>query len=132
MHRSLAMSFRRLLFVAALLVASGAIARQTDFGEHFYLDSLHYVGLEHDIVRTEAGEPPRARLRSACGAEFEVDVGHHIGKDYGRVLRFDERELVIVELAPDGSGGWLEREQRLPMEADWRARPEQPRPQLPP
>ena len=124
-----ALSRGLLILVLALSAADAAATRRQDFGESFFLDSLHYVGLDHDPALAAAGEPPLALLRSDCGAEFTVAVGDYLGKNDGRVMRFDEREIVLVELMPDGKGQWLEREQRLPVEPGWQARPPVPKPQ---
>jgi Tfp pilus assembly protein PilP len=119
----------RLILLLALFASSACATRKQDFGESFFLESLHYVGLDHDAVRAAAGEPPMALLRSECGAEFAVEVGNYIGKNDGRVMRFDEHEIVLREVVPDGNGQWLEREQRLPVEPGWQARPPVPKPQ---
>jgi Tfp pilus assembly protein PilP len=116
----------RLILFLALWASIASATQKRDFGEYFYLDSLHYVGLENDPVRASAGEPNRAVLRSACGAEFEVAVGEYIGKNAGRIIRIDARQIVVQELLPDGDGQWVERIQRLMLEPGWTARPPTP------
>jgi type IV pilus assembly protein PilP len=45
-----------------------------------------------------------------------VRVGNYLGQSDGRIVAIREDGLEIVELIPDGSGGWLERPARLALD----------------
>ena len=72
--------------------------------------TLHYVGTESGMASEYAV------IVSDCGAQFRVLPGNYLGPDDGKVVAYDEVELVLIELVPDGHGGWLEVERRLPIE----------------
>jgi Tfp pilus assembly protein PilP len=97
--------------LALACAAPPALAdRLLEFGENFAIESLHYVGTESALI----GE--FAIIASDCGAEFRVERGSFLGRNDGKVVRLDQKELVVIELIQDGSGGWKERERRLPLE----------------
>jgi type IV pilus assembly protein PilP len=38
-----------------------------------------------------------------------VTVGNHMGQNYGRIVAITDSEIQLVEIIPDGLGGYLER-----------------------
>ena len=38
-----------------------------------------------------------------------VVIGDHMGQNYGRIIGINETEVALVEIIPDGFGGWMER-----------------------
>jgi len=40
---------------------------------------------------------------------YRVQVGAYLGQSDGRVTAINEDRVELVELVPDGAGGWLER-----------------------
>ncbi|EAA3799172.1 pilus assembly protein PilP, partial [Salmonella enterica subsp. enterica] len=40
-------------------------------------------------------------------------VGDYLGRNHGRVTAVDEAGINVVEIVPDGEGGWLERPRSL-------------------
>jgi type IV pilus assembly protein PilP len=43
------------------------------------------------------------------GLIHRVQVGNHMGQNYGRILSITENQIALVEIIPDGLGGYLER-----------------------
>lgn len=39
-----------------------------------------------------------------------VGVGNYIGENYGRVTQVEPSVVQLVELIPNGTGGWMERQ----------------------
>jgi type IV pilus assembly protein PilP len=42
-----------------------------------------------------------------------LKVGDYLGRNDGRVVAISEGEIDVVEIVPDGEGGWLERPRTL-------------------
>ncbi len=67
------------------------------------LDSLRMVGtLEQEDQRW-------AIVRSPDGVIHRVQVGNYMGRNHGRIQSIDENGVALVEIIPDGQGGWQER-----------------------
>jgi type IV pilus assembly protein PilP len=75
--------------------------------EAFPLDSLRMVGtLDQD------GES-WALVRANDGTIHRVQPGNHLGQNHGRIVNITEYEIELVEIVPDGLGGWMERQASL-------------------
>ena len=87
------------------------LVRKKETLEQFPLDTLHYVGiLEKDGVRwglVQTGAPDNT--------VYKVQVGNHVGQNYGEIVAITESFIKIVELIPDNKGGWFEREASMPL-----------------
>jgi type IV pilus assembly protein PilP len=71
------------------------------------LDSLRMVGtLEQDAQVWGI-------VRSPDGVIHRVQVGNYMGKNHGRIKTIGEDRIDLVEIIPDGQGGWQEREASL-------------------
>lgn len=72
--------------------------------ESFPLDSLKMVGtigLKGNI---------EALVKDPQGVIHQVHVGDYMGQAYGHVLQVTPSQIDLVELVPNGSGGWMERD----------------------
>jgi type IV pilus assembly protein PilP len=49
-------------------------------------------------------------IRDPDGVVHRVHVGNYLGQNYGRITSIGEDHIEIVELVPNGSGGWMERQ----------------------
>lgn len=75
--------------------------------EQFPLDSLAFVGtLEKNGVQWGLVQGPDQTI-------YRVQVGNHLGKNYGEIVSINERAVLLKELIPNGSGGWVAREATL-------------------
>jgi type IV pilus assembly protein PilP len=52
-------------------------------------------------------------LISGAGGVHRVKVGDYLGRNHGRIVGIDEAKVDVVEIVPDGEGGWLERPRSL-------------------
>jgi type IV pilus assembly protein PilP len=43
-------------------------------------------------------------------------VGNYVGQNDGRITGVFEDRIEIVELVPDGAGGWLERQAKVALD----------------
>lgn len=72
--------------------------------ESFPLDSLKMVGT------IGAKGSVEALVKDPQGVIHQVRVGDYMGQSYGHVTQVTEGEIDLVELVPNGSGGWMERD----------------------
>ncbi len=77
--------------------------RRKEALESFPLDSL-------DMVGTLEFMPEQwALVVDPDGLIHRVKIGNYMGQNYGRVVSISEDRIDVVELVPDGLGGWMER-----------------------
>lgn len=81
-------------------------ARVKQFLEGFNIEVFEMVG-------TLANANGVFALVSGAGGVHRVKVGDFLGRNYGRILSIDEAKVDVVEIVPDGEGGWLERPRSL-------------------
>ena len=77
--------------------------RPREFLEQFPLDTLEMVGTLADR-RASFG-----LVQTADGLVHRVTVGNHMGQNYGRIVAITDSQIQLVEIIPDGLGGYLER-----------------------
>lgn len=69
--------------------------------EGFRLSDLAWAGL------LSRGADRRALVRDGDGEVHQVRVGDYLGGHHGRVQRIGDASIELVELVPDGAGGWM-------------------------
>jgi len=42
-----------------------------------------------------------------------VRVGNHMGSNFGRITRIGDTQIDMVEIVPNGQGGWIERSRAM-------------------
>jgi type IV pilus assembly protein PilP len=72
--------------------------------ESYPLDSLKMVG------SIGVGASLEALLRDTDGTVHRVHKGNYLGQNNGKVIGISETEIDLVELIPNGTGGWMERQ----------------------
>jgi len=77
--------------------------RPREFLEQFPLDTLRMVGT------LELGSGAFGLVQTSDGLVHRVTVGNHLGQNYGRITDISDAEIQLVEIIPDGLGGYLER-----------------------
>jgi type IV pilus assembly protein PilP len=84
-------------------VSGPDMTRAREFLEQFPLDTLRMVGtLTQQSARY-------GLLQTTDGLIHRVTVGNHIGQNFGRILAISEAQIQVVEIIPDGLGGFIER-----------------------
>ena len=63
-----------------------------------------------------------ALIRTTSGSVHVVQAGQYMGKNNGRILNVSESQLDLIEVVPNGSGGWISRPHSLGLteSAGWR------------
>lgn len=72
--------------------------------ECFDRTTLRYVDYRH----------PWAMVLSPDNVMHRAKVGDHLGLSDGRVVRITAERIDILELVPDGDGGWVDRAVSVP------------------
>ena len=84
--------------------------RRKEVLEAFPLDSLDMVG----TIGT--GEGIIGLIMGPDKVTYRVRPGNYMGLNDGRVTAVLEDRIDMVELVPDGAGGWLERQAKIALE----------------
>jgi len=77
--------------------------RRKEALESFPLDTLRMVGI------LELSENLWAIIIDSDGVVHRVQTGNYIGQNHGRIIHISEDEVELVEIVPNGLGGWQER-----------------------
>ncbi len=77
--------------------------RPPEILEQFPLDTLAMVGTMSNRNASYG------LVQSADGLVHRVQIGDHMGQNYGRVVSITDSEIRLVEIISDGLGGYLER-----------------------
>lgn len=83
------------------------INRRRQSLEAFSLDALSMVG----TIGT--GASTTGLILAPDKITYRVTPGSYIGQSDGRVISVVSNEIALIELIPDGNGGWIERQARL-------------------
>ena len=79
------------------------VQRPREYLEQFPLDTLKMVG----TLRLGGGN--YALVQTKDGLIHRVLPGNHLGQNDGRVMAVSDAKITLVEIVPDGLGGYLER-----------------------
>ncbi len=72
--------------------------------EAFPLDTLAMVGI------MEQQDNQWALIKDPQNVVHRVQLGNYMGRNEGRVVEIDESGIRLIEIVPDGIGGYIERE----------------------
>jgi type IV pilus assembly protein PilP len=93
--------------VPASLNAPGALRpdanRPREFLEQFSLDTLRMVGT------LRLGGRNYGLVQTKDGLVHRVLPGNHVGQNDGRITAIEEGKISLIEIVPDGMGGFIER-----------------------
>lgn len=84
--------------------------RRKELLESFPLDGLSMVG------SLGTGGDMVALIVDPEKVVHRIKAGNYLGQNEGRVIAISESKVDIVELFPDGAGGWEEREAAVALE----------------
>ncbi len=81
--------------------------RNREYLEQFALDSLKMVGT------LNLGGNHYGLVQAKDGRVHRVVVGDHLGQNDGKITEIAASKITLVEIAPDGLGGYMERQAAL-------------------
>ncbi|MDR9423778.1 MAG: pilus assembly protein PilP [Marinobacter sp.] len=79
--------------------------------ENHDLSSLEMVGTLQGTEGTLF-----ALVRDGEGAVHRVSKGNYMGRNYGRIVGVTETRIELIEIVPNGQGGWVERPRSLSLD----------------
>lgn len=79
--------------------------------ENFGLKELSMVG-----TLSGASDNLFALIRDNAGGIHRVRTGNYMGQNYGRIIGVNETRIELIEIVPNGRGGWVERPRSLTLE----------------
>jgi len=74
--------------------------------ERFALGELSLVGT---MSKLDGSENLKALVKTMSGSVHTVEVGQYMGKNHGRIINISESKIDLIEVVPNGSGGWISR-----------------------
>lgn len=74
--------------------------------ENFSLTELKMVGT---LRRIDGEEGLFALVSDGVGGIHRVRAGNYLGQNHGRIIGVSESRIEVIEIIPDGRGGWVER-----------------------
>jgi type IV pilus assembly protein PilP len=77
--------------------------RRKQYLEEFTIANLSMVGT------LAQGNRRFALIQDVDGGVHRVQRGDYMGTDHGRIIEIAENEIELLEIVPDGRGGWVER-----------------------
>lgn len=77
--------------------------RRKEITEQFPLDSMAMVGTMNTGARM------LGLVLAPDKVTYRIAPGNYLGQNDGRVTSVNDNRIELVELVPDGAGGWLER-----------------------
>jgi type IV pilus assembly protein PilP len=83
--------------------------RNREYLEQFSLDTLKMVGT------LNLGGNSYGLVQTRDGRVHRVVVGEHLGTNDGKVTTISPSRIAVVEIVPDGLGGYIERPAALPL-----------------
>ena len=98
--------------ILPVLVGSGSkvrpnLNRPREPLEEYPLDSLRMVGI------LELKGTRWALIKTPDDTIHRVRVGNYMGQNHGRITRITETQVDLIEIVPDGLGGWMERKAQV-------------------
>ncbi|AFM34943.1 MULTISPECIES: type 4a pilus biogenesis lipoprotein PilP [Stutzerimonas] len=81
-------------------------SRVKQFLEGFNIENFTMVG-------TLANGGGRYALIKGGDGVHRVKIGDYLGRNHGRIVEISDAGVDVVEIVPDGEGGWLERPRSL-------------------
>jgi type IV pilus assembly protein PilP len=76
-----------------------------------FLEGFNIEGFE--MVGTLSNEGGMQALVRGAGSVHRVRIGDYLGRNHGRITGIEEGRIEVMEIVPDGEGGWLERPRTL-------------------
>lgn len=92
------------------------MARPKEPLELYPLERLALVGT------LSVGGQPSALVRAPDGEVHRLRNGNYMGTDFGRIVSITEASVQLVEVVPNGRGGWIERVRSLSLNGEARQR----------
>lgn len=68
-----------------------------------------------EMVGTLSNDQGLNGLVRGAGGVHRVKIGDYLGRNNGRIVSINDSNIDVIEIVPDGEGGWLERPRSIPL-----------------
>ncbi len=86
--------------------------RVKQFLEQFTIAQLAMVGT------LAQGQRHFGLVKDGDGGVHRVKTGDYMGSDHGQIQSVDDAAIELIEIVPDGTGGWVERARTVSLGSD--------------
>ncbi len=86
--------------------------RVKQFLEQFTITQLAMVGT------LAQGQRHFGLVKDGDGGVHRVQTGDYMGSDHGQIQSVDDAAIELIEIVPDGTGGWVERARTVSLGSD--------------
>ncbi len=59
-----------------------------------------------------------AVVQAPDGVVHRVQIGNHMGQNFGRIVTINDAEIILEEIVPDGLGGYVKRDASVALSGD--------------
>jgi type IV pilus assembly protein PilP len=85
--------------------------RAKEYLERFPITTLAMVG-----TLSREGDDLWALISDENGDVHRVKMGNYLGQNHGQIVEVNELGLQVLEIVPDGDGGWVQRPRAIQIE----------------
>lgn len=85
-------------------------SRAREVLENYNFAALSMVGT------LNRGDTLWSLIDDGAGQIHRVTVGNYLGKNHGRIAKVSDDRVDVIEIIPDGEGGWVERPRTLSLQ----------------
>jgi len=85
-------------------------SRAREVLENYNFAALSMVGI------LNRGDTLWSLIDDGAGQIHRVTVGNYLGKNHGRIAKVSDDRVDVIEIIPDGEGGWVERPRTLSLQ----------------
>ena len=89
-------------------VAAPDFERRKSPLERYSMGDLSLVG-----TMAKADNNLNALIQTSAGNVHLVKLGDYMGKNHGRIMKISDAKIDLVEVVPNGNGGWISRPQSM-------------------
>ncbi len=90
-------------------VDAPSLTRAREALERYNLSELSLVG----TLSKDVDGKLKALVKTQAGNVHMVELGQYMGKNHGQIMNVTDNKIEIIEVVPNGSGGWISRPQTL-------------------
>ena len=85
--------------------------RAKEYLEQFNIGDLYMVG-----TLQKPDGALWAHIRDGNNSVVRTKVGEYMGQNHGRIVSISDSRINLIEIVPNGNGGWLERPRTIALE----------------
>lgn len=105
--------FEKMAEQMASMVEAPDESRRKEPLERYPLGELSFVG----TLSKADSKKLKALVKTLSGSVHAVEEGGYMGKNHGKIIGISESKVDLIEVVPNGSGGWISRPHSMGLQA---------------